>query len=132
MTLQEYFGLSGVSGVGISFGADRIYDVLNELKLFPENLESTTRVLFLNFGEEEEKLCLKLLARCRKAGIASEIYPQNTKLKKQLDYANKKNIPFVVFIGREEMTTGKFTVKNMKTGDQQKIGFEELKIFLLL
>jgi histidyl-tRNA synthetase len=130
--LTGIFGLSGVSGVGISFGADRIYDVLNELKLFPENLESTTRVLFLNFGEEEEKLCLKLLARCRKAGIASEIYPQNTKLKKQLDYANKKNIPFVVFIGREEMTTGKFTVKNMKTGDQQKIGFEELKIFLLL
>ena len=130
--LTGIFGLSGVSGVGISFGADRIYDVLNELKLFPEDLESTTRVLFLNFGEEEEKLCLQLLSQCRKVGIASEIYPQNTKLKKQLDYANKKNIPFVVFIGKDEMATGKLTVKNMITGDQQKMDFEELKIFLLL
>jgi histidyl-tRNA synthetase len=130
--LTGIFGLSGVSGVGISFGADRIYDVLNELKLFPDNLESTTRILFLNFGEEEEKLCLQYLSQCRKAGIASEIYPQNTKLKKQLDYANKKNIPFVVFIGNDEISTGKLTVKNMKTGDQQKMDFEELKIFLLL
>jgi len=130
--LTGIFGLSGVSGVGISFGADRIYDVLNELKLFPENLESTTRVLFLNFGEQEEKFCLRLLSQCRKAGITSEIYPQNIKLKKQLDYANKKNIPFVVFIGKDEMTTGKLTVKSMNTGDQQKMDFEELKIFLLL
>ena len=130
--LTGIFGLSGVSGVGISFGADRIYDVMNELNLFPENLESTTRVLFLNFGEEEEKLCLQLLSQCRKAGIASEIYPQNTKLKKQLDYANKKNIPFVVFIGRDEMAAGELTVKNMNTGDQQKMSYEELKIFLLL
>jgi histidyl-tRNA synthetase len=130
--LTGIFGLSGVSGVGISFGADRIYDVLNELKLFPENLESTTRVLFLNFGEEEEKFCLQLLSQLRKAGIASEIYPQNTKLKKQLDYANRKNIPFVVFIGKDEMTTGKLTVKNMITGDQQKMDFKELKTFLLL
>jgi histidyl-tRNA synthetase len=130
--LTGIFGLNGVSGVGISFGADRIYDVLNELKLFPENLESTTRVLFLNFGEEEEKICLKLLARCRKEGIASEIYPQNSKLKKQLDYANRKNIPFVVFIGRDEMTTGNLTVKNMNTGEQQEMGYEELKTFLLL
>jgi len=130
--LTGIFGLSGVSGVGISFGADRIYDVLYELKLFPENCASTTRVLFLNFGEEEEKFCLQLLSQLRKAGIASEIYPQNTKLKKQLDYANRKNIPFVVFIGKDEMTTGKLTVKNMNTGDQQKMDFDELKIFLLL
>ncbi len=130
--LTGIFGLSGVSGVGISFGADRIYDVMNELKLFPENLESTTRVMFLNFGEEEEKYCLQLLSRCRKSGIASEIYPQNTKLKKQLDYANRKNIPYVVFVGKDEMTTGKLTIKNMNTGDQQKMDFEELKIFLLL
>jgi histidyl-tRNA synthetase len=130
--LTGIFGLGGVSGVGISFGADRIYDVMNELILFPENLESTTRVLFLNFGAEEEKLCLQLLSQCRKEGIASEIYPQNAKLKKQLDYANKKNIPFVVFIGKEEMDSGKLTVKNMKTGDQQKMAFEELKTFLRL
>jgi histidyl-tRNA synthetase len=130
--LTGIFGLSGVSGVGISFGADRIYDVMNELKLFPENLESTTRVMFVNFGKEEEKYCLKLLSRCRKSGIASEIYPQNTKLKKQLDYANLKNIPYAVFVGMDEMTTGILTVKNMNTGDQQKMDFEELKIFLLL
>jgi histidyl-tRNA synthetase len=130
--LTGIFGLAGVSGVGISFGADRIYDVLNELQLFPENLESTTRVLFLNFGEEEEKYSLQLLSQIRKAGIASEIYPQNAKLKKQLDYANRKNIPFVVFIGKDEMNTGNLTLKNMKTGDQQKMDFEELKIFLLL
>jgi histidyl-tRNA synthetase len=126
--LTGIFGLSGVSGVGISFGADRIYDVMNELKLFPENLESTSKLLFLNFGKEEEKLCLQLLARCRKAGIASEIYPENTKLKKQLDYANRKNIPFVVFIGKDEMKSGMLTLKNMVTGDQESFeiaGFVE-------
>jgi histidyl-tRNA synthetase len=128
--LTGIFGLRGVSGVGISFGADRIYDVLNELKIFPENLESTTRVLFLNFGEDEEKFCLQLLSECRKAGIASEIYPTNSKLKKQLDYANRKNIPFVVFIGQDEIKTSQLTVKKMSTGDQQKMNFQELKLFL--
>ena len=130
--LTGIFGLTGVSGVGISFGADRIYDVLNELKLFPDNLESTTKLLFLNFGEEEEKFCLKLLTHCRKSGIASEIYPQNIKLNKQLEYANRKNIPYVVFIGKDEMTTGELKVKDMKTGIQQNMTFEELKNFLLL
>jgi histidyl-tRNA synthetase len=124
--LTGIFGLGGVSGVGISFGADRIYDVMNELKLFPENLESTSRLLFLNFGEEEEKLCLQLLTQCRKAGIASEIYPENTKLKKQLDYANKKKIPFVVFIGKDEMNTGKLTLKNMNTGEQELLEINRL------
>jgi histidyl-tRNA synthetase len=130
--LTGIFGLTGVSGVGISFGADRIYDVLNELKLFPDNLESTTKLLFLNFGEEEEKFCLQLLTHCRKSGIASEIYPQNIKLNKQLEYANRKNIPYVVFIGKDEMTTGELKVKDMKTGVQQNMVFEELKNFLLL
>jgi histidyl-tRNA synthetase len=124
--LTGIFGLPGVSGVGISFGADRIYDVLNELRLFPENLVSTTRVLFLNFGEEEERISLHLLSECRKAGIASEVYPVNAKLKKQLDYANRKNIPFVAFIGKDEISQGKLNLKNMHTGTQEMIAMGEL------
>jgi histidyl-tRNA synthetase len=129
--LTGIFGLPGVSGVGISFGADRIYDVLNELNRFPENLESTTKVLFSNFGPEEEKVSLNYLSLLRKAGIPSEIYPENAKLKKQLDYANKKNIPFVVLIGEEEIKSGNLAVKNMHSGEQTLMNIEDLKKTIL-
>ena len=130
--LTGIFGLKGVSGVGISFGADRIYDVLNELNLFPDDLESTTKVLFLNFGSEEEKFCMELLSRCRTSGIASEIYPKSVKLSKQLEYANRKNIPFVVFLGKDEMHSGKMNVKDMKTGIQRNMDFEEFRNSLVI
>jgi histidyl-tRNA synthetase len=116
--LTGIFGLKGVSGVGISFGADRIYDVLNELGLFPETIHATTRVLFINFGPEEERYCMSVLSDIRKEGIAAEIYPEAAKLKKQMEYANRKNIPFVVLAGKDEMDSGKLNVKNMKTGEQ--------------
>ena len=119
--LTGVFGLPGFSGVGISFGADRIYDVMMNLKLFPETLQSTTRVLFVNFGFEEERFCLKLISSIREAGIPAEIYPEAVKLKKQLDYANRKQIPFVVLAGKDEMAAGKVTLKNMETGEQETI-----------
>jgi len=119
--LTGVFGLPGLSGVGISFGADRIYDVMMNLKLFPETLQSTTRVLFVNFGFEEERFCLKQISSIREAGIPSEIYPEAVKLKKQLDYANRKRIPFVVLAGKDEMASGKVTLKNMETGEQETI-----------
>lgn len=117
-SLTGIFGLDGVSGVGISFGADRIYDVMATLNKFPESLESVTRVLFANFGPEEEAFCLRMLKEVRRAGIASEIYPDAAKLKKQMDYANRKQIPHVVLVGNDEMTSGKLTVKDMNTGTQ--------------
>ena len=124
--LTGIFGLKGVSGVGISFGADRIYDVLNELGLFPETISATTRVLFVNFGPEEEKYCMPVLATIREAGIAAEIYPDAAKLKKQMEYANRKNIPFVVLVGKDEMESGNLNVKNMKTGEQTAVRAEGL------
>jgi len=123
--LTGIFGLPGVSGVGISFGADRIYDVMSELKKFPETIQHTTKVLFVNFGPEEEKFALGLLAEVRRQGIASEIYPEAAKLKKQLEYASRKEIPFVALIGRDEMTGGTVTVKNMSSGEQSRISREE-------
>ena len=116
-----------MSGVGISFGADRIYDVLNELKQFPVNIESTTKVLFCNFGLEEEKASMAYLFQIRNSGFPAEIYPDNVKLKKQLDYANRKNIPFVVMIGKDELLSGKMTVKNMQTGEQELMDITELQ-----
>ena len=124
--LTGIFGLPGMSGVGISFGADRIYDVMNESNLFPETILAATRVLFVNFGPEEEKHCLKLLASLRSAGIPSEIYPDAAKLKKQMEYANRKNIPFVILIGKDEIVTGKITVKDMQSGEQKPYLLEEL------
>jgi histidyl-tRNA synthetase len=124
--LTGIFGLKGVSGVGISFGADRIYDVMNELNLFPAMIEATTRVLFVNFGGEEEKYCLPLVAGLRKSGIPAEIYPDAAKMKKQLDYANRKEVPFVVLAGENERKEGKLTVKDMKTGDQELMTLELL------
>jgi histidyl-tRNA synthetase len=117
--LTGIFGLPGMSGVGISFGADRIYDVMKELNLFPQALLSSTRVLFINFGAEEEKYCLKILAEVRSAGIAAELYPDQAKVKRQMEYANRKGIPFVILAGKDEIESGYLTLKNMQTGEQK-------------
>ncbi len=124
--LTGIFGLPNVSGVGVSFGAERIYDVLTQMNLFPEKLLETTKVMFVNFGEKEEAYCLPVLAKLRKNGINSEIFPENAKMKKQMNYANKKEIPFVVLAGESEMEAGKFTLKNMDTGDQKSVSEKEL------
>jgi histidyl-tRNA synthetase len=124
--LTGIFGLPGVSGVGVSFGAERIYDVLEHLKLFPQESPEITRVLFVNFGEKEEGYCLPVLTKLRKEGINSEIFPENAKMKKQMIYANKKEIPFVVLAGESEMEAKKFTLKNMETGEQNLVTAEEL------
>ena len=124
--LTGIFGLPDVSGVGISFGADRIYDVLEHLALYPEKSSETTRVLFVNFGDKEESYCLPLLVKLRKAGINSEIFPEIARMKKQMAYANKKEIPFVVLAGESEMESGKFTLKNMASGEQYVVTAEDL------
>lgn len=124
--LTGIFGLPGVSGVGVSFGAERIYDVLEHLNLFPQESPEITRVLFVNFGEKEEAYCLPVLTKLRKAGINSEIFPENAKMKKQMNYANKKEIPFVVLAGESEMAEQKFTLKNMHSGEQNLVTAEEL------
>jgi len=116
--LTGVFGMSGISGVGISFGADRIFDVLNQLNLYPENLSRQTQVLFVNFGEEEENDVLPVLMQLREKGVCSEIYPEAAKLKKQLSYADSNQIPFVVMAGENERATEKLTVKKMATGEQ--------------
>ena len=119
--LTGIFGMDGTSGVGISFGADRIYDVLNELNLFPENKDITTMVFFVNFGEEEEKYALRILQKIRRAGINAEMFPEADKMKKQMNYADKKNIPFVVIIGQDEIEKDVLSVKDMKTGVQEEM-----------
>lgn len=124
--LTGIFGMPDVSGVGISFGADRIYDVIEQLKLFPEKAITGTKLLFVNFGEKEEAYCLPLLAKVRKVGISSEIYPDSAKMKKQMGYADSNNIPFVAIAGTNEMEAGKITLKNMETGEQELMGIEEL------
>lgn len=128
--LTGIFGLPDVSGVGISFGADRIFDVLNELNLFPEAVSSTTKILFVNFGSKEEKYCLPLIELVRKNGISAELYPFAAKMKKQLDYANSCNIPWVAIAGEEEVNTSTVTLKNMKSGEQQKIALADIINFL--
>lgn len=124
--LTGIFGLKNVSGVGISFGADRIFDVMSQLDLFPKDTTTTTRVLFVNFGAQEELFCLSVLNDLRKKGINAEIYPDAAKMKKQMGYADKKNIPFVVLIGENEMKEGIATLKNMITGEQKNIKVSEL------
>ena len=124
--LTGIFGLPGLSGVGISFGADRIYDVLNQLELYPEEVTTATQVLFINFGEKETDYCLPIVAALRSAGIRCEIYPDSTKMKKQMQYANQKGIPFVAMTGDAEMAEGKVMLKNMATGEQQLLTAEEL------
>lgn len=124
--LTGIFGLPGISGVGISFGADRIYDVMKELDLFPEESRTTTQIMFVNFGKEEEKYCLSLLSEIRKAGINAEIYPESVKIKKQMSYANNKKIPYVVLVGENEMKDEILTVKNMNTGEQVRLSVSQL------
>ena len=124
--LTGIFGLPDVSGVGISFGADRIYDVMTQLDLFPKNAITSTQVMFVNFGKAEELYCLPLLASLRAAGISSEIYPDPDKMKKQMNYANRKGVRFVVLAGESEIADGKVNLKNMETGEQQLIKTEEL------
>lgn len=116
--LTGIFGMPDISGVGVSFGADRIYDVMTELGLFPQETGSTTQVFFVNFGEKEQAYCLKMIGRLRKAGINAEIYPEPAKMKKQMTYGNNKSIPHVVLIGENEITSGTLSVKNMETGEQ--------------
>lgn len=124
--LTGIFGLPGLSGVGISFGADRIYDVLNALDLYPKEAVNSTQVLFINFGETETAYCLPIVGKLRQAGIRSEVFPDKAKMKKQMSYANAKNIPFVVLAGENEMAAGKVTLKNMESGEQTLVTAEEL------
>lgn len=124
--LTGLFGMKGMSGVGISFGADRIYDVLHELNLFPEKLGQTLDVLFVNFGEAEQDFCLPILKSLREKGVACEIYPSASKMQKQMKYANDKNIPFVAIVGESEMSSGKIQLKNMESGEQTSLSVNEL------
>ena len=124
--LTGKFGLKDVSGVGISFGADRIYDVLLDNNLYPKFEGDSTQVLFVNFGEKEQDYCLPLLFQLRDEDINAEIYPEAAKLKKQMTFANNKNINYVVLVGSDEMNSGKLTVKNMQTGEQHAFTIEEL------
>lgn len=128
--LTGIFGLKNVSGVGISFGADRIFDVMTQLNLFPEDANTTTRILFVNFGEREERFCLPLLRRLRSEGINAEIYPEAAKMKKQMTYADRKKIPFVALVGENEIKEGTVSLKNMATGEQTDIKAAELTTYL--
>ncbi len=124
--LTGIFGLNDVSGVGISFGLDRIYLVLEELDLFPQTVAQNVEALFINFGEKESLYCLKAIKNLRKAGVAAELYPDEAKMKKQMNHANKRDIPFVILAGAEEMQQEKFTLKNMRSGEQFSVSQEEL------
>ncbi len=124
--LTGVFGMDGVSGVGISFGADRIFDVLNQLDLYPKDALLTTQLLFVNFGEKEEAYLLPIIAKVRAAGIRTELYPESAKMKKQMGYADTKKIPFVAIVGETEMEEGKINLKNMITGEQKPATLEEL------
>lgn len=124
--LTGIFGLPGLSGVGISFGADRIYDVLNTLDLYPQEAVDATRILFINFGEKEADYCLPIIQQVRAAGLSAEIYPDSAKMKKQMSYANAKQIPFVALAGDDEMQAGKITLKNMTTGEQTLLTPQQL------
>ena len=124
--LTGIFGMPNTSGVGISFGADRIYDVMTGLDLFPDDTKGTTRALMLNFGGKEERVSLRLAKNLREAGIACEVYPESAKMKKQMEYANRRAVPWVVIVGSDELASGRATVKNMATGEQQAVAFDEL------
>jgi histidyl-tRNA synthetase len=125
--LTEMFGYTGLTGTGISFGADRIYDILEELNLFPADATQTTQVLICVMGKEEEVYGLSILNHLRNQNIASELYPFGAKIKKQIQYANDKNIPHAIIVGSEEMKTGKLTFKNMLTGEQQLLTIQEIQ-----
>ena len=128
--LTGVFGMDGMSGVGISFGADRIYDVMNQLELYPQEAMHTTKVMFVNFGEKEAMHSLQIIGQLRQAGISAELFPSSDKMKKQMGYANNKAIPFVAIIGEQEMNDGTVALKNMTTGEQQSVKAEELKNIL--
>ena len=123
--LTGIFGLPGLSGVGISFGADRIYDVLTQLDLFPQAAVQGTRLLFLNFGEREATACLAMARQTRAAGIATEVYPDSVKMKKQMSYANAQGIPYVALVGEQELADGRIALKDMQSGEQQSLTIEE-------
>ena len=124
--LTGVFGMDGMSGVGISFGADRIFDVLNQLDLYPKEAVNGTELLFVNFGDKEAAYCLPILTKVREAGVRAEIYPDASKMKKQMGYAKDKQIPFVAIVGENEMNEGKLTLKNMTTGEQSLVTPDEL------
>ncbi|MFR9603276.1 MAG: histidine--tRNA ligase [Rikenellaceae bacterium] len=128
--LTGIFGMPNVSGVGISFGADRIYDVMVGMELFPQEVNFSTKVIFMNFGESEQMASMKLIAELRNVGIATEIYPDAAKMKKQMEYANRRKIPFVVIVGSQELEQQVATVKNMMSGEQSNIPFAELANYL--
>ena len=123
--LTGIFGMPGLSGVGISFGADRIYDVLNGLDLYPSDTTGSVRLLFINFGEREAARCLEYAAAARKKGVSTEVYPDTVKMKKQMAYANAQHIPFVALVGESEFAENRLTLKNMETGEQQQLSIEE-------
>ena len=124
--LTGIFGMPGISGVGISFGVDRIYDVLNALDAYPKDAQMGTQLLFINFGDQETAYCLPVAAKTRQAGIRTEVFPDSSKMKKQMSYANAKQIPFVALAGETEISAGKLTLKNMETGEQQLVTPDEL------
>ena len=124
--LTGIFGMPGISGVGISFGVDRIYDVLNALDCYPKDATNGTQLLFINFGDRETAYCLSAVAKAREAGIRTEIFPDSSKMKKQMSYANAKQIPFVALAGENEIAAGKLTLKNMLSGEQQLLNIEEI------
>ena len=124
--LTSIFGLKDVSGVGVSFGIDRIYIVMEELGLFPKNIDVSTKVMFANFGEQEAAFCMPLLKQLRAAGISSELYPQKAKMKKQMTYANNKGVQFVIMVGEDEMESGILSIKNMESGEQSNLNIAAL------
>ncbi len=128
--LTGIFGLNAMSGVGISFGLDRIYLVLEALNLFPKTVTKTIKVLFINFGDNEALFCLKAINALRHKGVNTELYPDAAKMKKQMNHANKRNIPFVVLVGEEELKSNSYTLKNMKTGEQSNVSLEELLVVI--
>lgn len=123
--LTGIFGMPGLSGVGISFGADRIYDVLGQLDLYPKEATGGVKLLFINFGPKEAAACLRYAAEARRMGIATEVYPDSVKMKKQMAYANAHNVPFVALVGEDEMAAGEVSLKNMQNGDQQRLSLSE-------
>jgi len=124
--LTGIFGLKNISGVGISYGLDRIYLVLEELNLFPETVSANTKVLFINFGEQESLYAMQAITKLRENNIISELYPDTAKMKKQMGYADKRSIPFVVLAGDKELASDTYTVKNMTNGEQESLSFAEL------
>ena len=124
--LTGMFGLKGVSGVGVSFGLDRIYLVLEELGLFPETVTKNVEVLFINFGDKEALFSLKAIKQLRLNGINAELYPDAAKMKKQMNHANKRQIPFIVLVGEEEIISNTYTLKNMNSGEQLKLSLQDL------